>query len=111
MDNRMKISPVVVRSGFDERLFALYDVSTGLGDFAHWAFSGDGLPNLRILAYGDFAHDDRFKDTQVLLCRNLAESSRRSFRFIQDSDVDLHTLLAANMELLRACPVSAFLVN
>ncbi|KAI9928614.1 hypothetical protein ASPWEDRAFT_168587 [Aspergillus wentii DTO 134E9] len=40
-----------------------------LFDFAKWAFGAEGFPNLRVLAYGDFA-DEGQKWSRILFCRH-----------------------------------------
>ncbi|KAJ5642622.1 hypothetical protein N7490_006622 [Penicillium lividum] len=37
--------------------------------FAEWAFGSDGLPDLRVLALGDFSHGDRYRCQQFLVRR------------------------------------------
>ncbi|KAJ5460988.1 uncharacterized protein N7458_002540 [Penicillium daleae] len=37
--------------------------------FAEWAFGPNGLPNLRVLAFGDFSHEDRYPSQQFLVRR------------------------------------------
>lgn len=44
-------------------------------DLAVWAFKPDGLPNLKVLAYGDFSHSPRYKWTQILFYRNNNKSN------------------------------------
>ena len=39
-------------------------------EFAQWAFGSDGLPNLQIIAYGDFSHNGRYTKHTELFCRN-----------------------------------------
>ncbi|OQD77358.1 hypothetical protein PENANT_c111G06164 [Penicillium antarcticum] len=41
-----------------------------LVSFAEWAFGPDGLPALRVLAFGDFSHGDRYRGQQFLMRRN-----------------------------------------
>jgi hypothetical protein len=37
--------------------------------FADWAFGPSGLPNLEILAFGDFSYEDRYSSQQFLVRR------------------------------------------
>lgn len=37
--------------------------------FAEWAFGPSGLPNLYVLAFGDFSHEDRYPSQQFLVRR------------------------------------------
>jgi hypothetical protein len=45
-------------------------VDSALLQFALWAFSEDGLPDLQILAWGDFSHNGRWRACNALLCRD-----------------------------------------
>lgn len=38
-------------------------------DFAEWAFGPIGLPQLRVLAIGDFSHNSRYDGQQILMVR------------------------------------------
>lgn len=46
--------------------------------FANWAFGPNGLPMLKLLAFGDFSHGDRYPTQQVLLrgVDRICDSSR-----------------------------------
>lgn len=68
-------------------------------DFAQWAFSPDGLPQLQVMAYGDFSFDGRFAKYNVILCR-----SHDGYRPLTRKDVPAWDLLQANMDMLSACP-------
>lgn len=37
--------------------------------FADWAFGPSGFPNLQVLAFGDFSHEDRYSSQQFLVRR------------------------------------------
>jgi hypothetical protein len=39
-----------------------------LEEFANCAFGPDGLPTLKLLAFGDFSYDGRFHASNKLLC-------------------------------------------
>ncbi|GKZ40106.1 hypothetical protein AbraIFM66950_002360, partial [Aspergillus brasiliensis] len=69
-------------------------------NFAEWAFSADGLPKLTVLAWGDFSHDGRFSESNVLLYR-----SETGYRRLDPSDMRIWTLVNDNMDMLAACPV------
>ena len=46
--------------------------------FAEWAFGPSGLPNLRVLAFGDFSHENRYPSQQFLVRRvGLPEECRQ----------------------------------
>ncbi|KAL2826101.1 hypothetical protein BDW59DRAFT_161227 [Aspergillus cavernicola] len=57
-----------------------------LADFAIWAFSPTGLSKLMVIAYGDFAHGQRYRCTQLLLCRNAASTPEISFRIMTQNE-------------------------
>lgn len=46
-----------------------------IAQFAEWAFGPDGLPNLKVIAFGDFTMDSRSYWTQLLLCRRDPEDA------------------------------------
>ena len=77
-------------------------------EFAQWAFSPFGFPNLQVLASGDFSHGRRFPNQQRLLCRNRSRTAI-SFRDIREDDFREQDLIDANMDLLTACPVTPYL--
>jgi hypothetical protein len=74
-------------------------------DFAEWAFSTEGLPNLQILAYGDFSYEGRYAEYNALLCRDhvATEPKQVGFRALTDADIYLWDLLDNNMGVLMAC--------
>jgi hypothetical protein len=79
--------------------------------FAMWAFCEDGLPDLRILAYGDFSKGDRWAYQNILLCRDesLPETGGFNFRTLLDTDTYYWDLIDDNMDMLGACPADTFL--
>ena len=89
---------------------------------AQWVFAH--LPNLKILAYGDYSHSGRFADYTKTLCRNesttweaddqspydtISSSTDLTFRPVTIDDVDLQILLKASQGMLGACPMERFL--
>ena len=42
----------------------------GLSTFAAWAFSPHGLPNLQVLAYGDFSYEGRYVEDTFIFARD-----------------------------------------
>ncbi len=83
---------------------------------AQWAFGPGGLPGLQILAYGDFSHNGRYAEHNMLFCRkppselsndgsNLDFQVAASFRCLTADDTYLQDLLSRNMEVLEACAV------
>ena len=86
--------------------------------FAHWAFGRDGLPDLDLLAYGDFACDDR--QPNILFCRSVDEivqagrsvkSAGGGFREVKKEERQLHDLFRENTDFLEACPEDCLLHN
>jgi hypothetical protein len=79
--------------------------------FAKWAFSEEGFPDLRILAWGDFSKDGRWADQSILLCRDesLFETSGSNFRTLSDSDTYYWDLIDENMDMLEACSADTIL--
>ena len=73
--------------------------------FAAWAFGETGLPELRVLARGDFSHDGRFAASQVLLCRREPTAAHpRPFRHVAADDRALRNYVQSRMDFLEACP-------
>lgn len=85
--------------------------------FAQWAFGPDGLPELEILAYGDFSYQGR--QLNILLCRSedlmepeldepkdreTAHTSKLPYREVTKKDVRLWALVREHSDLLEACP-------
>ncbi|KAN0095953.1 hypothetical protein V8E51_014758 [Hyaloscypha variabilis] len=85
--------------------------SADLLPFAKWAFSEEGLPDLRILAWGDFSKDGRWADQNILLCRDesLVETRGVNFRELWDTDMYYWDLIDENMDMLGACPADTIL--
>ncbi|RAL03401.1 uncharacterized protein BO80DRAFT_376327 [Aspergillus ibericus CBS 121593] len=73
--------------------------------FAHWAFSADGLPDLQVIAWGDFSYGGRYSKVNLLLCRNgdgiwhLTPSNTVAWNVFQD-----------NLDMLAACPYDDLLM-
>jgi len=88
--------------------------------FAQWAFGPHGIPSLRLLAFGDFSHDGRFRDTTLLLCRREipdtwgsdAGSSDTFLRFREmkkGEDRELWDLYERELGVLAACSTDSLL--
>ena len=97
-------------------------VSRDLLQLAQWAFSPDGLPNLQIIAYGDFSYDGRYIQYTELFCRDQpipqknksSESttpvqSNWTFRRLTKDDVNLQDLIKDNFDMLGACAVDSIM--
>jgi len=81
-------------------------------EFADWAFGPEGLPELDILAYGDFPHRDR--QPNILMCRSRdlkqitggtdITPASKPYRNLTKKDVRLWEVVQDNLDLLEACP-------
>ena len=74
-----------------------------LFNFVRWAFSSRGLPELRVLAFGDFCYDGRYKDRCLLFCRQRTDSLH-GFRLASKEDVISLSGVDKPFEFLGACP-------
>ena len=75
--------------------------------FAKWAFGQSGLPNLEILAFGDFSHNNRYRKRNILLAPlpgNRGGPHQGRFRVIKLDAVDQWTSVSKVVEFLEACP-------
>lgn len=80
-------------------------VDPGFLQFAQWAFSEVGLPDLQVLAWGDFSYEGRWLSHNALLCRDDSILERAGFNFRTPLDADMcWDLIDDNMDLLAACP-------
>lgn len=68
-------------------------------EFAEWAFSAEGLPDLTVLAWGDFSHEGHFSEHNNIFCR-----SKTGYRRLKASEISLWDLINDNMDMLAACP-------
>ncbi|BCS16228.1 hypothetical protein ALUC_80435A [Aspergillus luchuensis] len=68
-------------------------------EFAEWAFSAEGLPDLTVLAWGEFSHEGHFSEHNSLFCR-----SKTGYRRLNASEISLWDLINDNMDMLAACP-------
>jgi hypothetical protein len=64
------------------------------------AFSADGLPNLQLLAWGDFSYEGRYSKFNILLCK-----SDSGYQPLTSSDIMFWSLVQDNMDMLAACPL------
>ena len=92
----------------------MYMLNQELPYVAQQMFGPNGLPELQILAYGDFSYGSRFEDSSILICRNDVASVKRAgrtvrlnFRKLQLEDLALQDLLSRHMPTLEACPVDS----
>lgn len=67
-------------------------------EFARWASSLDGLPNLQVIAWGNFSYEGRYAKDSVLLCRD-----QTKFRPLTIADTFIWDLIDNNIDMLAAC--------
>lgn len=84
----------------------LADLAPRSLDFIRWVFGSDGLPNLKLLAIGDFSNAGRWADYNMVLCRDesLQEQEGLNFRILTDVDTYYWDVIDDNMDMLAACP-------
>ena len=114
-------TPCPLSSKKDKAVRLPMSVHTDMQCFAQWAFGPNGLPDLQILAFGDFSHNGRYEEHTALLCRDEAAARRMAskrkglrsdsqmsewtYRHLRKEDTELQDLLSRNMCMLKACPV------
>jgi hypothetical protein len=92
---------------------------------AQWSFGPTGLPDLKVLAYGDFSYNGRYVWQNWLFCRSqyglelaeqdcnldLAATLKLNFTFgeVAKSDWELQELIDSHSEMLEACPEDTIL--
>lgn len=67
--------------------------------FAEWAFSSDGLPNLIVLAYGDFSHENHYWPYNMFLY-----NTKAGYRRYDPAEILRWDLVNDNIDMLAACP-------
>ena len=94
-------------------------------EFANWAFGPNGLPMLKVLAFGDFSYDSRFDAHNKLFCRHTwstrnpeNDTSQQSedeliltFCPVRENDRELWDLIDRNTEFLEACPTDSIMAD
>ena len=75
-------------------------------NFARWAFGPEGLPQLRVLAFGDFSHGDLgpYPDRNMLLCRQHSGSFSSTFSLAAKDDTDIFGGIENPLRFFGACP-------
>ena len=89
-------------------------VTAALVRFAQWAFGENGLPQLELLAYGDFSQQGLWSKHSVVLCRNSHASESGlawNFRRLRGDDLHLESLFQNSLEYLSACPANNITVR
>ena len=103
-----------IRDNISERADAQFSQTMPeLLEFADWAFGPEGLPQLEILAYGDFSYQGRQPNTllcrpqglkQIMAGRKTTLASKSPYRQVTKEDVRLWKVVQDNLDLLEACP-------
>ena len=93
----------VIESGWGQGELVEPLATYELFEFARWAFGSNGLPKLRILAFGDFSYDGRHEERTVLLCRQRT-GSRHGFRLASRENVISLGGIDKPFDFLGACP-------
>ena len=92
----------------------------GLSTFASWAFSPHGLPNLQVLAYGDFSYDGRYVENTFIFGRDgfvlsaqkptfWAAAPKTDGGFSLLGKEERNEVMARYGNFLEACPVDSLL--
>jgi len=82
------------------------DAAIDITNFADWLFSEDGLPDLKILAWGGFSNEGRCAEHNILF---FAEIRGFKFRTLTDLDTYYWDFIDANMDMLAACPADSIM--
>lgn len=102
------------REGLDDQSESKFSAMLPeIHELASWAFGPEGLPNLQILAYGDFSY--RGRRPHLVLCRfksldgvdiqkSAAGLSDLAYREVTKEDVSEQEILYTNAHFLEACP-------
>ncbi|MCJ1358475.1 MAG: hypothetical protein MMC33_008475 [Icmadophila ericetorum] len=120
-------TPCPLSSKNDKAVSLPGSIHTDMQCLAQWAFGPHGLPDLQILAFGDFSHKGRYKDHTALLCRDEAAIKRMvskrkglrsdgkmsewTYRHLREDDMELQELLRRNMSALEACAVDGIFTS
>jgi hypothetical protein len=70
--------------------FSLAELTPSFLDFVRWIFGQDGLPNLKILAIGDFSNSGRWAEYNMILCRDESLQDREGINFRTLMHGDFH---------------------
>jgi hypothetical protein len=73
--------------------------------FASWAFSAEGIPDLQVLAWGDFSYEGRYARHNLLLCK-----AQNGYRTLTKADIKCWDLVHDNMKMLSACAVDSIMI-
>lgn len=77
-----------------------------LNQFAQWAFSAEGYPELQVLAHGDFSYDNHYQQYNLLLRR-----VGYTYRELGSMDSWHWDLVRDNMDALAACAYDELIVG
>jgi hypothetical protein len=73
-------------------------------EFADWAFGAEGIPDLQVLACGNFSHG-HYAKYNVLLCRAAC-----GWHYLTNAETTCWDLVDDNMDMLSACAVDPIMV-
>ena len=84
-------------------------VDYDLFEFVEWAFGASGLPELEVVAFGDFCYNGRYRDSNILFGRRRKPGSRKWGVF---DIAQLHetTTVADPLDFLTACPADRLIL-
>lgn len=74
----------------------------GIYEFANWAFSADGLPNLQVVVSGDFSVTCHRDASPILLCKSDIPGGCQAL--MTPAQGAYWDLVQDNMDMLTACP-------
>lgn len=83
-----------------------------IDEFADWVFGPDGIPELLVLAYGDFAFREIHEHHNVLYCRNdVVQGGGHvpNFKPLEPTNEALWDWVQGNMDALSACAYKSLL--
>ena len=102
------------REGLDDRSESKFSAALPeIHELASWAFGPEGLPSLKVLAYGDFSYRGRRPNLVLAGFKSLDDShiqesaaglSDLAYREVTKADVSEQEILYANAHFLEACP-------
>ena len=88
-----------------------YNLCMGLFHLLDWAFGPHGLPELQVLAFGDFCHDGRYRQRSLLFCRQPLRPSKITWRLAERNETAIFEGIDRPMEFLGACPKDVTMLN
>ena len=72
--------------------------------FVLWIFGDDHLPNLQVLAFGDFSYGNRYYERNILLCKQDPKEGGLNFRVMGKEEIcGFEDRGLLNFDFLSAC--------